>query len=252
MEAIDSQLTERQRLILAMLIQDYVRTAQPVASGALVRQHGLGVSTATVRHELASLEALGLLEQPHTSAGRVPTVAGYRYFVEHLMRSAVLSPEERRMIRHQFHQAGWDGEHWMSLSAAVVARISGAAGLVAEASGAGRPRLYHAGLVEILYVPEFADSDRLRGVVELLEYGHGLEPIIDRLPETGVQVIIGGEPLLERTPYLTLVLARFGRPPGFSGVLGVVGPTRLAYQRAVSTVGFVSGLMNQLIASQAV
>lgn len=249
---MDTQLTERQRQILAMVIQDYVQTAQPVASGALVREHELGVSTATVRHELASLEALGLLEQPHTSAGRVPTVAGYRYFVEHLMQSAELSPVERRMIRHQFHQAGWQLDRWMGLSAAVVARTSGAAGLVADASGSGVPRFYHAGLVEILYVPEFADSDRLRGVVELLEYGQGLEPIMDRLPETGVQVIIGGEPPLERTPYLTLVLARFGQPPGHSGVLGAVGPTRLAYERAVSTVGFVARLMNQLIAGQAV
>jgi len=249
---MDTQLTERQRQILAMVVQDYVQTAQPVASGSLVRQHELGVSTATVRHELASLEALGLLDQPHTSAGRVPTVAGYRYFVEHLMLSDELSPQERRLIRHQFHTAGGDAERWMGLSAAVVARTSGAAGLVAAANRSGSPRLYHAGLVEILYVPEFADSDRLRGVVELLEYGQGLEPIIDRLPESGVQVIIGGEPPLERTPYLTLVMARFGQPPGPGGALGVVGPTRLAYERAVSTVSFVARLMNQLIADQAV
>ncbi len=252
---MDVQLTDRQQRILALVVHDHVQGAQPVASGSLARRHALGVGTATIRSELAALEGFGLLMQPHTSAGRVPTVAGYRYFVEHLMRVAELPANERRTIRHQFHQAGKSLDRWMRLAAAVVARVSGVVGLVArrEAGGAiAPPQLYHAGLTQILYAPEFATGERLRGVVELLEHGRGLEPILDRLPRTGVQVIIGGEPPLEATPHVALVLARFGPSPQAGGVLGVVGPTRLAYERAVPTVGYVARLMNQLMADAAV
>ncbi|MCB0216874.1 MAG: hypothetical protein KDH92_09580 [Chloroflexi bacterium] len=245
-------ISDRQQRILALVVQDYVDTAQPVGSLALVRRHGLSVSAATVRNELAALEDLGYLMHPHTSAGRVPTVSGYRYFVEHLMRRAELRHRERRTIRHQFHQAGLDPERWLKLSAAVMARTSGVAGLVVAQPDPDREReRYHAGLVQILYQPEFADNDRLRSVVELLEHGRGLDPIARRLPPDGVQVIIGGEPPLEQVPYMTLVLSRFGLPET-SGVLGVVGPTRLAYERAVPAVGFMARLMTRLMAGEAV
>ncbi len=89
------QLGERQRDLLRAVIREYIATAQPVASAALVRQYRLDVSSATVRNELATLEELGLLTHPHTSAGRVPTDLGYRYFIESLMPRPSLHPEEQ-------------------------------------------------------------------------------------------------------------------------------------------------------------
>jgi heat-inducible transcriptional repressor len=333
-------LTDRQARLLALVVRDYVETAKPVSSERLVRRFDLSVSAATVRNELAALEDLGLLTHPHTSAGRQPTVAGYRYFVEHLMLSAGLVEVEKRTIRHQFHQAGWDPERWMRLAAAVMAQTSGVAALVAaprqeaaplrrvefldtglgnvqvvvlladgtvcqarwrpaelydqvaldglaarvntamaqtgqlpalsadeaaplEASGLGAlravirqasepvaPRLYHAGLAQILGVPEFHDGDQLRCVVELLEHGQRLEAIIHRLPHQGVHVIIGGEPPLDNELNVTLILAHFGTPATQAGVLGIVGPTRMPYERAVPTVGFIARLMTRLLAGQ--
>lgn len=244
-------LTDRQAYILSLVVHDYVQTAQPVGSEMLVTRHALGVSAATVRNELARLEAAGLLSHPHTSAGRMPTVSGYRYFVENLMSSAGLTVPEQRTIRHQFHQAGGDSGRWMRLSAAVMAHTSGAAGLVA-ADGDGRwsPRFYHAGLTQILDEPEFSDYERLRDIVEILEHGQGLGPITSRLPLEGVHVIIGGEPPLEDVPHVTLVLARFGATQ-HHGILGVVGPTRLPYDRAVPAVSFVASLMTELLAGDA-
>src|SRR5438132_10820929 len=99
------ELGERQRELLRAVIREYIATAEPVASAALVRRYGLGVSSATVRNELASLEELGLLSHPHTSAGRVPTDLGYRYFIESLMPRPALRPEEQLTVSHQFRQA---------------------------------------------------------------------------------------------------------------------------------------------------
>ncbi len=94
------QLRPRQRDILHAVIREHIASARPVASAALVRRYRLDVSTATVRNELASLEELGLLTHPHTSAGRVPTDLGYRYFIESLMPQPGLRPEEQVTLSH--------------------------------------------------------------------------------------------------------------------------------------------------------
>jgi heat-inducible transcriptional repressor len=119
-----ADLTDRERKILAFVVREYVESAQPVGSETLVRKCGLRVSSATIRNELATLEELGYLTHPHTSAGRVPTEKGYRYFVESLMEEFELPPIEQRMIRHQFHQVTLDVDQWMRLAAAVLARAS--------------------------------------------------------------------------------------------------------------------------------
>ena len=100
----EERLGSRQRLILGLVIREYVASASPVGSRMLGENYDLKVSSATVRNEMARLEELGYLTHPHTSAGRVPTDSGYRYFVEQLMGEVALPLAERRMIQHQFHQ----------------------------------------------------------------------------------------------------------------------------------------------------
>lgn len=79
-------LTERQRLILKAIVDDYIRSAEPVGSRSISKREGIGFSPATIRNEMADLEELGYLEQPHTSAGRIPSTLGYRYYVDHLIK----------------------------------------------------------------------------------------------------------------------------------------------------------------------
>lgn len=129
-------LSERQKKILGLVVQNYVETGQPVGSKTLVSLYELGVSSATVRHELAALGEMGYLVQLHTSAGRIPTETGYRYFVQKLLGGFRLPLYERQMIRHQFHQARLDLDQWMRLAAAILARTSLSASFVT----APRPR----------------------------------------------------------------------------------------------------------------
>ncbi|MEV6491350.1 DeoR family transcriptional regulator, partial [Actinoplanes sp. NPDC051633] len=91
-------LDDRKLDVLRAIVEDYVATQEPVGSKALVERHQLGVSPATVRNDMAVLEEEGYIRQPHTSAGRVPTDAGYRLFVDRLSRVKPLSPAERRAI----------------------------------------------------------------------------------------------------------------------------------------------------------
>ncbi|HWQ41124.1 MAG TPA: heat-inducible transcriptional repressor HrcA [Desulfosporosinus sp.] len=95
------QMDERKRKILRAIVQDYIATAEPIGSRTIARKFDLGVSSATIRNEMADLEDLGLIEQPHTSSGRVPSDAGYRYFVDCLMDPQTISDEQREIIERE-------------------------------------------------------------------------------------------------------------------------------------------------------
>jgi heat-inducible transcriptional repressor len=334
-------LTERQERILKAIVEVYIQTALPVASEALARDHGLGVSSATIRNEMAELEAEGFIYQPHTSAGRIPSEHGYRYFVQRLMHEQRIPHAEQLTIRHQFHQVALFREQWLQLAAAVLSRGVRAAAIVSApqviechlkhvealqmqdrlgllvlvlqdgsvkqqlvtlpehttqsdlsaacnrlnalfpgrsrqevASEAGRERfstteqfvltsalelmdqvdnrsvarVYHDGLVQLLDQPEFARMERARAIVEVLERPQTLRELFPEVPQSdGVQVLIGSENRWAWMRECAVVLARYGAAGEITGVVGVLGPLRLAYGVAVPAVRYVSGIMTELL-----
>jgi heat-inducible transcriptional repressor len=360
-------LSSRKQQILRALVEEYIHQASPVASEALVRKYGLPFSSATVRHELAGLEEADLIHQPHTSAGRVPTDLGYRYFVEHLMQESALSLDEQRLIRHMFYQVQDQLDQWVRLTASVMARLlhSGAV-ITPPRSTDGRlkhfeilavtdfsvhmvlvlmdgtvkqqrllldtathqeelsaltarlnPLIQNKGAIEIntwlltygpspvervignaiirlleqhgdlqggdvsygtdvinildqsIYQhatnvgmePDYERTDRarklieevehkrLQQVMEELEQKRILPALASHLPSTdGVQVIIGGENQWDEMKDVSLVLARYGQQGKVGGLLGIVGPTRMQYGRAIAVVRYMTQVMNELLA----
>lgn len=335
----------RSQAILRAVIEEYVTTAAPVGSQALVERYRLGVSSATVRAILAELEAAGLLTHPHTSAGRIPTEPGYRYYVESIVENVPLPPVEQLMIRHQFGQVEYASEHWFRLAATTLASVTRAAGLATPAKplaahlrrldlvaisdrlaslilvlregslkqvlisldepadqaalsavanqlndlldnltagdadraiaaldaadpsldlprrvgdrvvralhefdGAAIEELFSDGLLNVMAAPEFAHSEKLRRVFAALENRTYLAELIAGVAGSGVvRVFIGHENPAEEMADVSIVLAAYGHPGQAVGVVGVLGPTRMAYPQAIGTVRFVSGLMNELI-----
>ncbi|RIK31978.1 MAG: heat-inducible transcription repressor HrcA [Anaerolineae bacterium] len=118
------ELTERQKTILLLVIRDYIESAQPIGSKRLMEHYRLDFSPATIRNEMSALTEMGYLRQPHTSAGRVPTEDGYRYFVSQMMHNAELPPSVQHTISHQFHQSRADVNQWMTLAASILAHQS--------------------------------------------------------------------------------------------------------------------------------
>jgi len=335
----------RAQAILRAVIEEYVTTAVPVGSQALVDRYRLGVSSATVRNILAELELAGLLDHPHTSAGRIPTDAGYRWYVESIIDAAPLPQVEQLMIRHQFGQVEFASEHWFRLAASTIASLTHAAGIATPAKPAaarvrrmdlvslnermaslvvvlregaikqalisltapeGQPDLtsvagilnelvhdatadlierrltsldpasphadlvvavgerivrilrdydrtaveevFSDGLLNVMGAPEFAHSEKLRRVFTALENRVYLGQLVGDVAESGrVKVFIGQENEAPDMREVALVLAPYGRRDVAVGVVGVLGPTRLAYSEAIGTVRFVSGLMNELV-----
>ncbi len=339
-----AELSPRQKEILAILVHEYITTATPVGSNTIRDAGRMSVSSATIRNELMSLEDAGFIIQPHTSAGRIPTLLGYRLFVEQLMGNVKLPDYEQRTIEHQFYQMGTDIDQWMKLTAAVLARAVDTASFVTPpVAGESRfrhielisvsesaillvmvlqdgsihqemlattnsisqdvlsrasnrlnalfedldineirrfqwpegfapqdweeqvirhiidrmsnvnstavGRIYHDGLVNVLKQPEFLDIDRFQHVLEIVERRGVLESVLTSiLRANGVQVIIGGTGRFGSIDDLSLVLTPYGVQGLASGVLGVMGPTRMPYARAVSTVRYVSGIMSGIVA----
>lgn len=118
------ELTERQKTLLLLIIRDYIESAQPVGSKRLAEHYRINLSSATIRNEMAALTDMGYLRQPHTSAGRVPSEEGYRYFVSQMMNQAELPESVQATISHQFHQSQPDVEQWMTLAASILAHQS--------------------------------------------------------------------------------------------------------------------------------
>jgi heat-inducible transcriptional repressor len=152
----------REQAILRAVIEEYVASATPVGSVALVERYGLGVSSATVRSILAELEGAGFLTHPHTSAGRMPTDAGYRYYVESIVDAPRLTPVEQLMIRHQFGQVEFASEHWFRLAATTLAGLTRAAGLATPA----KPRAARVRRVDLVAIQE-----RLASLILVLREG---------------------------------------------------------------------------------
>ncbi|GAB4569536.1 MAG: heat-inducible transcriptional repressor HrcA [Anaerolineae bacterium] len=327
-------LTDRQKATLELIVKSYIETGHPVSSKALV--DALGVSSATIRNDMGVLEAQGYITSPHTSAGRVPTEKGYRFFVRHFKGGDQLTPVERRTIAHQFHQAPLDLEQWMRLAAAVLSRTARSASLVtapyskinrfkhleliatqgrlvlmvlvlhngdvrqrmltlaepldqdtlsraaarltqmalgltarqireqihdlsvleeevlnivlALMDEADRPhQVYRDGLTELL--ERFEESEGAEQAIRVLEEQSLLEDLIaEANPSLGnIKVLIAGEGRWENISLLSIVLGRYGVAGHATGTLGVLGPTRMSYGRAISAVRYMSDLMSNLM-----
>lgn len=168
-----TELSERQKLILALVVRDHIDTTQPVGSARLAKYYNLDFSSATIRNDMVVLTEMGYLRQPHTSAGRVPTEEGYRYFVRQLMGHTELPMDTRRTIAHQFYQTGQNVDRWMRLAASVLARHAQAASLV-TAPHSEQARFKHLELIstrgrQVLMVLVMASGEIRQQMLSLAE-----------------------------------------------------------------------------------
>jgi heat-inducible transcriptional repressor len=332
-------LSQRTGTILKSIVNWYIDHAVPVSSQVLVHDYDLGVSSATVRNEMAFLEQEGYIYRPHTSSGSVPSDKGYRYYVGTL-EDCILPLSEQRMISHLFHQVEGRLDEWLSLGATVISRLSQNTAVItvprhsdsqyrhlelvsiqdnlvllvlvlrgarikqqlltversvsqAELSAIsarinpifvgltceqiknhqletseleqylisnlikimqqeddqGFNQSYLEGLHFMLNQPEFSHNQRTLAVMEMLEHRAMLSTILPKIQENGqVMVVIGSENPAEVAQDCSLVFSRYGLTNEASGMIMVVGPTRMPYPRVISSVSYLSVLLSHLVA----
>ncbi len=167
------ELTERQKTLLLLIIRDHIESAQPISSKRLVEHYHLDYSPATIRNEMSALTEMGYLRQPHTSAGRVPTEEGYRYFVSQMMPNAELPEAVQHTIAHQFHQSRADMDQWMTLAASILAHQSQGVSVI-TAPHAEQSRFKHVELIstqgrQVLMVLVFVGGEVSQQILTLAE-----------------------------------------------------------------------------------
>jgi heat-inducible transcriptional repressor len=342
---VEIVLDDRARDILRQVIKSYVLTGEPIGSRTISRMTREGLSPASVRNVMADLEEMGLLTQPHTSAGRVPTDLGYRYYVDTLLPHGRIDVEERRLIESSLSRTGGEFSEAMEVVPKLLSRLSQQVGylvsprtddavlkhiefvrlhdrrvlvifvdrsgvvshrvlatehdyaqedleragryLVSEFKGlalkeirarlvrlmaeekaafdrlvkdattlgaryleaeADERRLVLEGTTNMMKQPEFADVGTMRRLLEAFEEKHRLVDLLDRcLDQPGVRVLIGTETSDPTLESLSLVACAYRLDERASGYLGILGPTRMEYARAVALVDYISRLFSTLL-----
>jgi len=334
-----AELTERQRLILAALVDEHISTTRPVGSKALTGRDELDVSSATIRNELAELVEYGYLHQPHTSAGRLPSQKAYRFYVNNLATAQELSLDKLSWIHSQYRRiepepdkilrlstklladtvkhpavALEPGSHQSSLVAIDARPVSAHAVRIACAYSGGQHhefvvhcegtitadqvsrlgrlmkgwlngpsepgaesqaeceageqavadellravrhqlwasdegRVYVEGTAYILEEPEFKELSRLQAVVRMLGQQQALRALLSMASsEPEIIVVIGAEHTMPQLARCSTVMSGFGGPSNRRGILGVVGPMRMAYHEVMSAVDCVAHQIGEIL-----
>jgi len=340
---MNDTLSERSRQILEAIIEDYIRTAEPVGSRTVTRRHDLALSPATVRNVMSDLEELGFLSSPHTSAGRVPTDKAFRFYVDSLLRVGTVDQEQQEEIRRHYRVQGRDVGEILNETSKVLSSISHYIGIViaprfaanvfrqiefvklcgkrilailVSESGIVQNRIIESeddpaaedlvrmsnylnsllkgltisevkrrivgemesekvrydqllsralklseqtlddstadvfieGQVNILEQPEFADVEKMKEIFRAFEEKSQLITLLDRCMDAErVNIFIGAENFLSRMNQLSVVTAPYASGPNTIGVLGVIGPTRMGYDRVIPIVDYTARILSQIL-----
>lgn len=332
-------LTQRQDQILKTIVAEYISTARPVGSQEVARRGGLGLSSATIRNEMARLEKDGYIIRRHISGGGVPSDNGYRYYVESLCADVNEIPvEERLTLAHLFHQVERELEEWTRVAAVLLSRMVQNVAVVtfpkeaesrlkhlkmvsiqrslallvlllheaklkqqlvafegevtqAELDDLSNElnRLFHdlswpqiiakraqlspiggqvrdsvvqlmavednqlyeepciEGISHLLTQPEFVQNEGVPDVIGVLESREAVRAMLPELLDgEGIRVFIGEENREDALKRCSVVVTQYGGPGRVRGAIGVIGPTRLPYGKAISTVSYMGSLMSNL------
>lgn len=220
-------MTDRQQKILAAIVEQYAEVASPVGSSLLAKV--FSVSSATIRAEMAHLEDMGFINQPHTSAGRVPTDKGYRYYVNSL--SEDVASDDHRAERALTARVNAGGLPERSIRNAVDTLVELTHNLGLATIG---NQLYMSGLSNLFGQPEFIDGSQVQQVARLLD---NLEPWLrEAAPNEPLSVYIGRENPVGRSAQCSLIISRFRSPYSDHSYIGVLGPTRQSYRDVMTLV----------------
>lgn len=221
-------LTPRQEKILAAIIEQYAEVASPVGSSLLAK--AFGVSSATIRAEMAELEKRKLITQPHTSAGRIPTDSGYRYYVNKVQQASEEQPVSRAemALTARVNQAGLP-EQTIKNAVDTLVELTHNLGMATIGN-----QLYMSGLSNLFNQPEFVSVARVQEVARLLD---NLQPWLrEAAPNETVSVYIGHENPIGRGADCSLIISKFRSPYSDHSYIGVLGPTRQSYRGVINLV----------------
>jgi len=234
----------RKKEVLAAAIDYYIKTAVPVSSVVLAKEYNFNLSTATIRNVFAELEREGYLTHPHTSAGRIPTQKGYRYYVDYLMKEIQLIGEEKARIEAEYRRNIEKLEVLFDKTSQILSDLTHCTGIVSLQDSHS---LFYKGASFIIDQPEFKNIEKIKNILRLLEEKERLLGIINRDLEKRIEIYIGNELACDDIDSCSLIVSHYRVHNRPSGSLAVLGPIRMQYPRVISALEYISELMEEVL-----
>jgi len=261
--------SQRNDLILDLIVKSYIDTAEPVGSRTISRRSDLGLSPASIRNVMSDLEEGGFLKQPHTSAGRVPTDKGYRYWVDSLMEPEELGPDERALIQEELGRVRTI-EGLAVKICKLISELTGNAVIVyiknlkrvsflnylleelVEAQKLAdffeeEPEIFIDGAARIFEQPEFQDIAKMRMLLHVFDEKADFLRSLLREPDDELHVHIGHENQMQDLGDVSLVTKDCYLSEIPIGGVAVLGPTRMRYPKVLSVVDYVADTVSETV-----
>lgn len=228
----------RKEIILKLIVDEYIRTAEPIGSKYLCERSGLECSSATVRNDMAVLEREGFIKQPHTSAGRIPTEKAYVYYLQRFIGDGPLKTGQAR-IRKAYERAATRESAVKELAKTLV-ELSGETAIVAFG-----PRFsYYTGVSNLFAKPDFADLHLMQQLSELVDRFDGvMETMFGRVGDDKL-ILLGSKNPFGET--MSTIMIKYKLPTGEPGLLGLIGPMRMNYERNIKLIEEAKMILDEI------
>ena len=234
-------IDDRKQQVLRIIVEDYIDYAEPVGSASVTKNHHMDASPATIRFDMADLEKKGYIKKPHTSAGRIPSDKGYRFFIDKIMQDIELSEKEEEAIRERLKKVERDYFHAM-LGELLSVLCDNASVVI---SSDKYKNIYINGISRMLKQPEFLTAETACKIIETLEDHLKISDTLNEYSHQNddeISIHIGAENSLKNLRQCSIASAQLGD----NTVIGVVGPTRMNYSRVSSVLKYVSDLFKEM------
>jgi transcriptional regulator of heat shock response len=239
----------RKNEILRITIDQYIATVAPVSSARISKECSLDVSSATVRNILAELEEEGYLTHPHTSAGRVPTQTGYRYYVDNFVNEIQLLEVEKNRIKEEYERETLEMETLLEKTSKVLSDVTHYTSIVSV--DGWDHKLFCGGTSFIMGYPDYQDVNRdikkIKNILAALDEKERLLEVINRNLAKRIDILIGREMECSDIDGCSLVVSKYKSNQGLSGRIAILGPTRMDYNRVVSTLDYFSDFIGEIL-----
>ncbi len=240
---MDLEFKKRHQDVLGIIIEEYIETAEPVGSRLVAKR--LDLSSATIRNVMADLEDMGVITHPHTSAGRIPTDMGYRYYIDTLMRVRKVNEETVRVVSDQYRLAMRSLEDVLETTSHLISNLTNYVGISLYPE---YQKVYMNGASHIIEQPEFKDFDKIHALLKYMEQKREILGLLnDDFGNDDLAIHIGTELKHSNLSECSIVTRGYkvrGRP---SGRLGVIGPKRMLYDQVIPTIEFMAKTVSSVL-----
>ncbi|MBI2411430.1 MAG: DeoR family transcriptional regulator [Candidatus Kerfeldbacteria bacterium] len=231
---------QRRKLLLQAIIQEYIKTAHPVSSQVLVEEYGFDYSPATVRNDMAALEDAGLIIQPHTSAGRVPTEKGYHYYIRHFLQHDPLPKAQQTTLDKAVTAEADTERERLKRIARAVSELTGELVIVSDGNG----DVLYTGMSHIVRKPEFAEANVMTSLGDAFDRLDEVMSDMQQMMRQEIDVLLGAENPFSNT--FAIVVGEYVLPETETqGVMGILGPMRMDYATNIAILEYMESLIDQ-------